>query len=94
VGQAIEQRGGHFGIGEYARPFTEGEVGGDHDRGALIEPADEELTAGLRLVAGRRNGRAVEARDQGRQCNLSQLQRSCWPPLNWGCVRRTYDAPT
>jgi len=26
VGQAIEQRGGHFGIGEYARPFTEGEV--------------------------------------------------------------------
>lgn len=50
VGQAIEQRGGHFGIAEYARPFTEGEVGGDDDRGALIEPADEmeqELTAGL-----------------------------------------------
>jgi hypothetical protein len=41
VGQAIEQRGGHFGITEDARPFTEGEVGGDDDRGALVEPADE-----------------------------------------------------
>ena len=50
VGQAIEQRGGHFGITEDARPFTEGEVGGDDDRGALVEPADEveqELPAGL-----------------------------------------------
>ena len=30
--------------------FSEGEIGGDEDRGALIEPADqmeEELTAGL-----------------------------------------------
>ena len=50
MGDAIEQRGGHFGITEDARPFTEGEVGGDDDRGALVEPADEveqELPAGL-----------------------------------------------
>ena len=33
-----------------ARPFTEGEIRGDDDRGALVEPADEveqELAAGL-----------------------------------------------
>jgi hypothetical protein len=31
VGQAIEQRGGHFGVPEDARPFPECEVGGDDD---------------------------------------------------------------
>jgi hypothetical protein len=49
VGQAIEQRGGHLGIAEDGRPFAEGEVGGDDDRGPLLEPADEveqELAAG------------------------------------------------
>ena len=36
---------------EDTRPFAEGEVGGDDDRGALVEPRDpmeEQLTAGLR----------------------------------------------
>ena len=50
VGQSIEQRGGHLGVAEDARPFAEGEIRGDNDRGALVEPADEveqELTAGL-----------------------------------------------
>ena len=50
VGQPIEQRGGHLGVAEHGWPFTEGEVGGDDDRGALVEPADQveqELTAGL-----------------------------------------------
>jgi hypothetical protein len=50
MGQAVEQGGRHLGVAEHARPFTEGEVGGDEDRGALVEPADEveqELTAGL-----------------------------------------------
>ena len=41
VGQAIEQRGGHLGVAEHAWPFAESEVGGDDDRGALVEPADE-----------------------------------------------------
>jgi hypothetical protein len=41
VGQAIEQRGCHLGVCEDARPFTEGEIGGDDDRGALVEPTDE-----------------------------------------------------
>jgi hypothetical protein len=31
VGQPIEQRGGHLGVAEHARPFTEGEIGGDGD---------------------------------------------------------------
>ena len=50
VGEAVEQRGRHLGVAEHARPFTEGEIGGDDDRGALVEPADEveqELAAGL-----------------------------------------------
>jgi hypothetical protein len=50
VGQPVEQRRGHLGIAEDARPFTEGEVGGDDHRAALVEPADEveeQLTACL-----------------------------------------------
>jgi hypothetical protein len=39
VGQVIEQRGRHLGITEDARPFTEGEVCGDDDCGALVESA-------------------------------------------------------
>ena len=41
MGQSVEQRGGHFGVAEHARPFAEGEIGGDDDGGPLIEPADE-----------------------------------------------------
>ena len=50
VGQAVEQRGGHLGVAEDGWPFAEGEVGGDDDRGALVEPAhevEEQLPAGL-----------------------------------------------
>jgi hypothetical protein len=50
MGEAIEQSCRHLGVGEDARPFAEGQIGGDDDRGALVEPADEmeqELAAGL-----------------------------------------------
>src|SRR5271157_1542218 len=50
MGEAIEQRRGHLWVSEHARPFTEGEIGGEKDRGALVEPADEveeKLAAGL-----------------------------------------------
>ena len=50
MSEAIEQRGGHLGVAKYARPFAESEIGGDDDRGAFVEPADEmekELAAGL-----------------------------------------------
>jgi hypothetical protein len=35
VSEAIEQRRGHFGIAEHARPFAEGEIRGDDHRGAF-----------------------------------------------------------
>ena len=41
VREAVEEGGGHLGIAEDARPFAEGEVGGDDYRGALVEPADQ-----------------------------------------------------
>ncbi len=42
VSEAVEQRRGHLGVaGEHARPFPEGEIGGDHDRGRLVETADQ-----------------------------------------------------
>ena len=50
MGETIEERRRHLRIAEDARPFAEGEVGGDDDRRALIEPADQieqQLPAGL-----------------------------------------------
>ena len=41
MGEAVEQRRGHFGIAEHIRPFAEAEVGGDDDAGALIEFAEQ-----------------------------------------------------
>ena len=46
----VQQRGGHFGIEEDTWPFAKVEIGGDDDRGPLVEEADEmeqELAAGL-----------------------------------------------
>ena len=50
VREAVEQRGGHLGIAENGRPFAEGEIGRDDDRGTLVEAADQveqQLAAGL-----------------------------------------------
>ena len=50
VSETIEQRRRHLRIAEHAWPFAKGEVGGDDDRGALIETADQmeqQLAAGL-----------------------------------------------
>jgi hypothetical protein len=41
VGQAVEQRGGHFGVAKYAGPFAEGEIGRYDHRRLLIEAADQ-----------------------------------------------------
>ena len=49
VSEAVGQRGGHLRVAEDGRPFAEGEVGRDDDRGSLVEPADEveeQLAAG------------------------------------------------
>src|SRR5215510_5130586 len=50
MGQAVQQSSGHLGVTKDAGPFTESEIGGDDDRSALVEAADEveqELPAGL-----------------------------------------------
>ena len=40
VGEPVEQGGRHLGVAEDARPVGEGKVGGDDNRGSLVEPAD------------------------------------------------------
>ena len=50
MGEAVKQGCGHLWVAEDRRPLTEGEVGGDDDRGALVEPAhqvEQQLPAGL-----------------------------------------------
>ena len=54
MGQAVEQRSRHLGVAEHTGPFSEREIGGDDDGGALVEPADEmeqKLAAGLGIAA-------------------------------------------
>ena len=51
VCQSVEECRRHLRIAEHRRPFAEGKVRGDDDRGALVEPADQveqERTTGLR----------------------------------------------
>jgi len=55
MGQAIEQGSRHLGIREDARPFTEGEIGGDDDRGALARIAWAVLNKGRNFECARTN---------------------------------------
>ncbi|MGF6175094.1 hypothetical protein ABIE33_003402 [Ensifer sp. 4252] len=51
MGQTVEARGRHLGIAEHCRPLSKGQVRGDDDRSALVQPADQmeqELAACLR----------------------------------------------
>jgi hypothetical protein len=41
MGATVEQRGGHLGIAEYARPFGEAQGGGDDDAGAFVELGEQ-----------------------------------------------------
>ena len=41
MGDAIEQGRGHLGIAKHSHPFGEGQVGGDDQRGFLVELADQ-----------------------------------------------------
>jgi hypothetical protein len=50
LGQAVEECCGHLRVAEDGRPFGECEVGGDDNRGAFVEAADEmeeQLSTGL-----------------------------------------------
>ncbi len=37
MGDAVEQRGRHFGVAKHRWPFPERQVGGDDDTGLLVE---------------------------------------------------------
>jgi hypothetical protein len=39
--EAIKQGRGHLGVSKDGGPFSEGEIGGDHYGGALVELADQ-----------------------------------------------------
>ena len=83
MGQAIEQRGGHLGVAEDGRPFAEGGVGGDDDRGPLVEPADEveqELAAGL----GERQVAEFVEDDEVHAGQMIGHAVSWMPPINIG----------
>ena len=41
VGEAVEERGRHFGITEDRGPFTEAQVRGDDNAGAFVKLAEE-----------------------------------------------------
>ena len=41
VGDSVEQCRGHLGIAKDADPFAKAEVGGDKERGLLIQLADQ-----------------------------------------------------
>jgi len=41
MGQVVEECRRYLGITKHRRPFAEGKVRGDDDRGALVEPADQ-----------------------------------------------------
>ena len=75
MGQPIEQRSSHLGVTKHAGPLAEGEIGGDDDGGALVEPADkveQKLTARLETA-----GDALS-----RQCSRGMFSRS-EPRPNW-----------
>ena len=83
VGQAVEERGCHLGVAKHTGPIAKGQVGGNDDRGALIEPADqmkEQLAAGLSegLVAEFVENDEVHAREilASRPCRLARASLS------------------
>ncbi len=50
MGQSVEHGAGHLGVAEHGGPSTEGRVGGNDNRAALVERADQveqQLAAGL-----------------------------------------------
>ena len=41
MGQAFEERGCHLGVGKHTGPIAKGQIGGDDDGSALVEPTDQ-----------------------------------------------------
>ena len=60
MGEAVEQGYGHFGITEDRGPFTEAQIGGDHDAGALVRFAQQMEQQGAAGGAERQIAQFVE----------------------------------
>ena len=66
MGEAVEQGRGHLGVAEDGGPFTEAQVGGDDDAGALVEFAQQVEEQGTARCA---EGSIVAKRHASRQSN-------------------------
>ena len=78
MGQAVEQRSGHFRVAKDRRPFSEVEIGCHDDRGALVEAADE---MEQQLATGLSEGKIAElVKDQ----EVEAAQQVCRAPLSVG----------
>ena len=76
VGEAIEQRGGHFGVPKDGGPLGEAQVGGDDDAGALVEFAQKMKEQGPARGAEWQVSQLIEDHQVGfhqRLCDLASL---------------------
>ena len=60
MGEAVEQGRGHLGVAEDGGPFTEAQVGGDDDAGALVEFAQQVEEQGTARCAERQVSQLVQ----------------------------------
>src|SRR5258705_10122878 len=72
MSESVEQGGGHLGVAEYAGPFTEGQIGGDHHTGVLIEFAEQVEQQGTAGVAEGKIAKLVQDDEIG----THQVQRN------------------
>jgi hypothetical protein len=91
MGQPIEQRGRHLGVAEDARPLGEGQISGEDDRGALVEPADQSLPrrqAGVeeQLAAGLGERQMAEFVEHG-EVEPGQIIGEATLPAPWRLAR-------
>ena len=76
VGEAIEQRGGHFGVPKDRGPFTEAQVRRDDDAGALVEFAQKMEEQGPARGAERQVSQLIQDHQVSfhqRLCDLASL---------------------
>jgi hypothetical protein len=68
--EAIEQGRGHLGVSDDGGTFFEGEIGGDHDGGALVELADQ---MEQQLATCLCEGQMTEEEASGYEAKLARL---------------------
>ena len=84
VSQSIEKRRGHFGVSEDLHPFSEGEVGGDNQRGLFVEFADQMEEQGASRLREGQVAQFVEDDEvqalQGSDEAAALGAHRCWQP--------------